>query len=299
MEKWRRKVAFMRFFSMLPAGDRLLDAFRYHFGGLRKHNLDTRWYSIVEMLRMVRQSRIPIEGKDLAEVGTGWHPLLAPMFYGMGAKSIRMTDISPHAKTEFVDVTVGYLIKRSQEIAEISGVPAEILEKRWREILPNGRPWEPIFREHGISYHAPLDFSQTDWPGESLDFVFSNSCFCYIPEPILRGIFAESYRLLRRGGFTAHNIDPVDVLTGTVNFLRFSQEEWERIGTSKLLYQNRLRPARYVEIAKEVGFQVTCEERLPFPKPLKVERTELHEEFRDLPETELTCFHFLIAAKKP
>jgi hypothetical protein len=299
MEGWQRKIALMRLFSVLPAGDRLFDLFRYYFGGLRTHNLDKRWYSIDEMLRMVREANIPVAGKDLAEVGSGWHPLMAPMFYGLGAGSIRMTDISPHAKTEFVDVAVDYLLRHAREVSELSGVAAETLEKRWREILPKGRNWKEIFAAHGITYSAPLDFTKSGWPDGCVDLVFSNSCVGYIPEPILRGIFAESFRILRKGGFFAHNIDPVDVLTGNLNFLKFSREEWERIGTCKLHYQNRLRPANYVDIAAKAGFNVVMQERLPFPKPPQINRAQLHSDFRDLPDSELLCFHFLIAGQKP
>jgi Methyltransferase domain len=298
MEKWQRKIALIRLFSALPAGDRLLDLFRYHFGGLRKYNPDTRWNSIAEMLRIVRAANIPIAGKDLAEIGSGWHPLLAPMFYGMGVGSIRMTDISPHAKTEFVQLTVNYLLKHAAEIADLSGVPAATLEKRWREILPNDRNWEEVFRDHGISFSA-LDFTQTGWPDRCVDLIFSNSCISCIPEPILRGIFVESNRVLRKGGFFAHNTDPVDALTnGSINFLRYSREEWERIGTCRLHYQNRLRPGRYLEIARAAGFEIVYDKPLLYPNPPKLDRAQLHPDFRDLPESELLCTHFLFAGRR-
>ncbi len=299
MEKWRRKVLLTQVIGALPAGDRLMDLYRYHFSGLRTHNLDSRWYSITEMLQIIREARIEIAGKDLAEIGSGWHPLLAPMFYGLGAKSIRMTDISPHVRTEFVEKTVGYLIQRVAEVATLSGVSAPVLEGRLRELLPGGRDWRPVFAGRGITYQAPLDFTATGWPAGCVDLIFSNSCIAYIPAPVLQAIHHESFRVLRPGGFLAHNLDPIDVLTGSLNFLKFSHGEWEKVGCSSLHYQNRLRPAQHLAMVVKAGFLPRYEARLPFPKPQALNRAELHPDFRDLPESELLCFHYLYAAQKP
>jgi hypothetical protein len=105
-------------------------------------------------------------------------------------------------------------------------------------------------------------------------------------------------RVVKKGGHIAHNLAPIDDLTDSINYLRYSVEEWERIGTCKLHYQNRLRPARYINLAKHAGFRTVYEERLPFPKPLKLDRAQLHPDFRDLPDSELLTFHLLFAGQK-
>lgn len=296
--KWQRKVALMRMIGALPGSDRLLDWYRYYFSGLRRYNLELRWYAIVEMLQIVRNANINIAGKDLAEIGSGWHPLLGPMFSAMGANTVRLTDILPHIKTEFIDTVISFLLSRVKEISERSGVPAETLEKRLRELQPNGRDFRRIFQDHGITYHAPLDFTKTGWPDGSLDMVYSNSCLVYIPELILRGVFSEMGRVVKQSGHIVHNLDPVDVLTSSINYLRYSEQEWERIGNCNLHHQNRLRPARFIKMAHDAGFRIVYEDRLPFPKPLKLDRAQLHPEFRDLPDSELLTFHLLFAGEK-
>jgi SAM-dependent methyltransferase len=300
MYKWERKLSVMRAFGRLPRGDRLVDWLRYRFGGIRKHNLDTRWYSVTEMLSMVRRANVGIEGARLVELGSGWYPLLAVMFHGLGAATIRLTDISRHIRGEFVEKTIHYLIKRSGEVSSLTGIPADTLEKRWRKLLPQGHPWEEVFAAHGMTYDAPLDFAHSGWQAGSLDMIFSNSCLVYVPESALREIFAETRRLLRPGGFFAHNLDPVNVLNGTIDFLELSREEWERIGCCNLHYQNRLRPKRYVQLATEAGLEVEIQDRIPCPEPAPAwDRAGLHADFRDLPESELLCFHFLLAGRNP
>jgi hypothetical protein len=204
----------------------------------------------------------------------------------------------PHIKTEYVDKAISFLLSRVKEISELSGAPVGTLEKRLRMMRPNGRDFRKVFQDHRMTYHAPFDFTKTGWSDGSIDMVYSNSCLECISEPILRGIFSEMKRVVKRGGHIAHNLAPIDDLTDSINYLRYSVEEWERIGTCKLHHQNRLRPARYIKMANHAGFRTIHEERLPFPKPLKLDRAQLHPDFRDLPDSELLTFHLLFAGEK-
>jgi hypothetical protein len=262
MEKWQRKIVLMGMIGRLPASDWLLDCYRYYFGDIRPEH---RWYAIVEMLQIVAKANINVVGKDLAEIGSGWHPLLGPMFSAMGANTIRLTDIVPHIKTEYVDKAISFLLSRVKEISAHSGVPVETLEKRLRVMQPNGRDFRKVFQDQGITYHAPFDFTKTGWSEGSIDMVYSNSCFENISEPILSGIFSEMKRVLKKGGHIAHNLAPIDDLTDSINYLRYSVKEWERIGTCKLHYQNRLRPARYTNLANHASFRTVT--KIAFPSP--------------------------------
>jgi hypothetical protein len=298
MKKWERKIALMRVLGTLPYGDRLFDMFRVYSGKFSKHNLEVRWKNVTEMLRILRGGAISVEGKALAEIGSGWHPVFAPLMYGLGAASVQMTDISPHARDEFVKASVRFLLSHAADISKLSGVAQERLETRWRALLEEG-PWRQVFASHGLQYTAPLEFSEAPWGEKSLDLVFSNSCLGFIPKPVLKPIFAASYHFLRSGGSIAHNIDGVDCLIGGLEFLKFSSEEWERVGCCKLHYQNRQRPMDYIQLAQAAGFEITYEERTPLPNPQILNRQALHADFKDLPEPELNCFHFLLAARKP
>jgi hypothetical protein len=52
-------------------------------------------------------------------------------------------------------------------------------------------------------------------------------------------------------------------------------------------------------MAQAAGFEIAYEERTPLPNPKILNREELHADFKFLPESELNCFHFLFAARKP
>lgn len=298
MKNWRRKAAAFKIIEAIPFGESLFNWYRIQRRIWRPFNLNLRWYAIEEMLRLHRKSGVSVEGKDLAEIGSGWHPVLGPLFIGMGARSVRLTDISPHFCARFINESIVYLISKSKEVSELCGVPAATLEERWRKLLPRNDDWREPFEANGLTYHAPLYFDKTGWANESLDLIYSNSCICYIPRGPLQAVFHESARLLRKGGFVTHNVDPVDILSGTMQFLNYSEEEWDRIGNSKLHYQNRIRPATFTKFAEDAGLRIVYEERMPFPKPITIDRTQLHPEFRDLPDSELLVFHFLFSAQK-
>jgi hypothetical protein len=135
--------------------------------------------------------------------------------------------------------------------------------------------------------------------------VYSNSCLNYVPTPILRGIVFESARILRPGGRALHDISVYDDLAGTEpsipswNFLRFGDEEWRRIGDSRVHHQNRCRPSAYAALVLESGMRVMWDECLAWSGgKVDLDRSLLHPSFRDLPAEEVLCGHYLLAAAK-
>jgi len=303
LPKWQRRVLIYKLFGALPYGNRLFDLVRSTVGLNRNFDLSRRHYSMVEMSYMLAQAGKSVENKHLLEIGAGWHPLLPALFYGMGATQIVMTDIVKHIRQSNVEQTLDYLIVHSAEIASIVGVPANQLTTRWRELYPNHKAWIKLWNSKGIIYKAP--FNLLNIPANSVDMIYSNSCLSYIPVSALEKIFAESARILKLGGWIAHNLMPYDDYATNdpsitpLNFLRYDATTWERIGNCALHYQNRCRPLFYQELAQHNGLQILfSEKRQHHLNAIMLDRSQLDEDFRDLPTDELLCAHFLMVAEK-
>lgn len=305
LPRWRRRALAFRLIDALPGGETLLDWYRAASGGLRGPGLELRQYLLREMPMLLRGAETTVEGKDLVEVGAGWHPLLPALFYGLGARSIVMTDISRHMRQDSVDLTLEYCLEHAAAIADAVGAEESTLRARWAPLRPGRRRWVDVWKSQGIAYAAPVDFRRSGLPSESVDIVYSNSCLNYVPTPILPGIARESTRILRPGGRALHDITVHDDFSGTDrsipswNFLRFGDEEWERIGNSRVHHQNRWRPRSYAALMTESGMRVVWEERIPESGVrLDLDRSLLHPHYRDLPAEEILCGHYLLAAAK-
>jgi SAM-dependent methyltransferase len=305
LPRWRWRVLAYRMVDALPGGERLFDWYKVSFGALREFDLGQRNYLLREMPKLLRGSQTTIEGKDLVEVGAGWHPLLSALLHGLGARSIVMTDIKRYMRQHLVAWTVEYCLDHAGEIAAYVGAEESTLRARWLGLRPGKHRWEDVWKSHGIAYQAPLDFRQSGLPSESVDIVYSNSTLNYVPAPILPGIALESARILKPGGRALHDISVYDDFSSSDpsisswNFLGFGDEDWERMGNSRLHHQNRWRPSWYAALMIESGMKIVWEECLPGSdaKP-DLDRAFLYPRFRDLPAEEILCRHYLLAAVK-
>ncbi len=303
---WRRRVLAYRVIGGIPGGEQLLDWYRPRFGRLKKDGLEGRDKALAEMTRLIRDAGRTVAGKDLIEIGTCWHPVLAVLFHGLGARTVLMTDIVSHVRGELIEQVLDYCLGHSRELAEMGGGDEDTLKARWSALRPGRQRWVDVWRDRGISYRAPLDFSHSGLPAESADLIFSNDCLGYIPVPALEAIMKESWRVLRPGGFIAHDLFVYDDLAiydrqiPPWNFLRYSSEEWERIGNSHFHHQNRCRPSFYSKLATENGLRILHEELvMNGMREEDLDRSILHPDFRALPFEEIACNHYLLAAEKP
>jgi hypothetical protein len=302
---WKIFALAYKLFSCLPEGERCFDVVRRTVGGLRNFDVGGRRWAIKQMIHLLQLGGKTVSGKRLVEIGTGWHPVLPAILYGMGAKEIVLTDTGANIRREYVVSTLKYLFDHAVEIADSTRVPADVLTKRWLDLAPEREDWLKDWRTAGITYLAPLDWRNTGLSSGRFDMIYSHSCLGYIPATLLNGLFAESVRLLRSGGWMAHNITLYDDYSGKdntispINFLRYSPVKWEILGNSRIHYQNRLRPYEYRDLAQKCGLRVPVLERLQLKRRENFpDRKQLHSNFRDLPDEELYCNHLLFLAEK-
>ena len=117
---------------------------------------------------------------------------------------------------------------------------------------------------YGITYKAPFDATATGLPDNQIDACISTNTLEHIPREQIIRIFRELNRILKRDGIVSAIIDYSDHYAHTdksislLNFLRYDEKTWSRYNHASH-HQNRLRHRDYINIFRELDFEVIAE----------------------------------------
>jgi hypothetical protein len=125
----------------------------------------------------------------------------------------------------------------------------------------------------------------------------------HVTPKALQAIFAESRRILKRGGITIHSVNCGDHYAyfdrsiTSINYLQFSDREW-RLWNNDLLYQNRLRPVDFLDMVRAERLEIVFARYTPKPKLLKLlQSMAVAPEFQRYPPEELCSTSIDFAAR--
>lgn len=196
------------------------------------------------------------------EIGTGWQPMIPILLSLAGAQCVYLTDLNRLCRADTFDATLHSL--RSQKRAILNQLP--ISEEEFdRAVRPGRGDMDRRFRDLRLVYLAPCDCRRLKLAAESIDIVTSRAVLEHIPPQIIRDIFLEAGRVLKRDGVMCHFVDNSDhwehndKSISPVNFLKFSDAVFRWTTVNGLNYQNRLRHSQYIDMLRETGFQVVRE----------------------------------------
>jgi hypothetical protein len=197
------------------------------------------------------------------EVGTGWGLDVPIGFFLCGAACIKTFDAHRHLRRRRVEQALEVIRAKRQQVTHIflpltnEDEISERLDKICRASTLN-----QLLNAAHIEYVAPADAASAGLDAGSIDVHFSHTVLEHIPEPALRGILIESCRVLSRNGIAFHHIDPSDHFShadsriSKINFLRYSDEEWNRYAGNRFAYHNRLRLSDYLRLFEECGHRI-------------------------------------------
>jgi SAM-dependent methyltransferase len=120
---------------------------------------------------------------------------------------------------------------------------------------------EDIAAIYNISYRAPADAAYSQLPEGSVDAVVSTNTLEHIPRGVISRIWSEAFRILRPAGIVSSKIDyadhyaKMDKSISRLNFLTFSEREWQRYNHS-CHFQNRLRHGHHKDLLVQAGFEI-------------------------------------------
>jgi len=249
---WRQKAAIQRLVSLLPRGlsHKTYYWMQQNWGGLRGAGPVARLRAGILAVERIQSENRPIASKRFLEIGTG-HQLGLPIALWLcGASEITTVDINTYLKPELVLADIDYIRSNRQEILSLFGHHAHgSLFRRRFEILASWSDQEfaHLLQVMNTRYMAPMDASRLGLESHSFDYHVSYAVLEHIPPNLLIKILVEGRRVLNRYGLFVHCIDFSDHFAHSdrsitsVNFLRFSQEQWKSCAGNRFMYHNRLR----------------------------------------------------------
>jgi len=117
-----------------------------------------------------------------------------------------------------------------------------------------------------IKYIAPGNAAKTELNEQSVDFHTSYNVLEHISPKVLKGIFEEGNRIISKNGLFIHRIDYSDHFShsdktiSAINFLQYSDSEWDKYAGNRYMYMNRLRHDDFLNIFRRAGHRILVNE---------------------------------------
>jgi SAM-dependent methyltransferase len=296
----------MKVCASLPAGGEIYRFIQKTFGRLKADPM-SRIPTQIEMARWIIEAGKQIEGKTFMEVGTGHDPIVPVGLFLCGADKIVTVDLHQRLDYGILGDSLVWIDENKDDIWKYydSVVAKSVFDERIELVRRlKGSP-KKFLTEANILYLAPADAAETGLPDMSIDYHFSMTVFEHIPEVDIKRIIGEAKRILKKDGLAIHFIDLSDhfqhqdkSITG-INFLRYSEKEWDKIADNQFAYCNRLRTSDYLELFKSMGFEIDRKEVNADKEALESIRSGflVDELFRDYSVADLCATGLRVALK--
>ena len=213
--------------------------------------------------RIAEAGRDPV-GKVFLEVGTGWMLNVPTAFWLMGAHSTITIDVNRYLKPVLVRESLGQMSERRTEVEALFG---SHMDARRFSALMDFHDHEPFTLEGyldlcKITYVAPGNAAATALDDHTIDFHTSNNVFEHVRPDVLAAILDEGSRIVRDGGLLVHRIDYSDHFSHSddsispINFLQYTDRDWDRYADNQFMYMNRLRHDDMLALFSEAKLRV-------------------------------------------
>jgi Methyltransferase domain len=306
--RWQSKAFVLLFLSTAPGGKKLYRKLQ-DLSRSNRLDIDNQYGMKRQLLLRLVEQRIPIEGKDFLEVGTGWYPLVPLLLFVLGANRTVTIDLNPWMTRQSLKSAIAGLLSISSRIETDFALPTGHANSRLAPLLDrvekSNSSLSEILSAAAIDYRVPCDACQTNLPDSSIDYCISSNVLEHIPKNVIAGMLAESRRLLRPAGLHLHHIDlgdhfAFDKSISKINFLRYSPRAWRLLGGGSLGFVNRLRRSDYIKLLEESDFEPIHEHAFHDPRiaPLLERGFKLHPDYSGRPVEDLTVTVLDIFARR-
>ena len=136
---------------------------------------------------------------------------------------------------------------------------------------------------------SPGNVAKTGFNKQSIDFHTSYAVFEHIPIHVLKAILEEGNRIITDDGLFIHRIDYSDHFShsdtniSAINFLQFSDTEWDKYAGNTFMYTNRLRHDDYLNLFQSSGHRILLDETYKNQRSLELlisDKLQLSERFK-------------------
>lgn len=263
---WKLKATIQNGISLLPSSIsyKTYYWFQRHLGALQQISPINRLSAGIKIWNRIHNQGYEPSGKVFFEVGTGSIPLVPIAYWLMGAKKTITIDLNPYLKEELVNKSLQYISDNRKEIRNLFGT--FLNKKRFDDLLAYSKNTQFSIYEFlnlcHIDYIAPGDAGNTGLPSQSVDFHTSYNVFEHIPSEELQIILEEGNRIINKKGLFVNKIDYSDHFShsdmniSAINFLQYSDDEWEGFAGNRYMYMNRLRHDDFINLFQGVGHSI-------------------------------------------
>lgn len=260
---WKIKSWVQNFIASLPSA---LSYSAYywiqrHFGRLKSSIPLHRFKAAAEMWRLILSLGMNPNGKTFFELGTGRVPNIPITIWLLGGKGTVTVDLNPYLKEDMLLESLDYMFNNKEEIKKILD-PFLVtdhfneLEMLWRS---GKASMNSVLEFCNIEYIAPADAANLEIDNFSIDFYTSFVVLEHIPPKLIEKIIEESNRIVKKEGLFIHRIDygdhfaHTDLKISKINFLQYSDLEWEHFAGNRYMYMNRLRHDDFLKLFQSLN----------------------------------------------
>ncbi len=264
---WKLKAQIQNAVSLLPSSASFAAYYwvQRHFGSLRRTKPISRLTAAIETCKRIGEQGETLLDKIFMEVGTGRVPIVPIAYWLMGAKKTITIDLNPYLKSELVEENLQYMFENKAEILSLFG--SLLIKERFDKLQQMvGKDFRfsvsEILDLCRVDCIAPGDAADTRLPERSIDFHTSYTVFEHIPLVVLEKILKEGDRVIKNNGLFVHWIDYSDHFShsdqniSAINFLQYSDREWDRFAGNRYMYMNRLRHDDFINLFESVGHHI-------------------------------------------
>lgn len=231
-----------------------------NFGSLRADKIDyiQHFKSANEILLSLEQANIKYENKQFLELGTGRTVIIPLALWLCGVGSVTTVDKNPYLNEDIMNDYLEYIQKNREAIEDI--MCGRVIGTKFDYLLKSIKSKSFAISDFGISYISPADAQRLNFRDDSFDIFYSWNVLEHIPKDILAGIFKEVFRVLKIDGFMLNNVDYADHFSysdkniSAINFLQFSEKEFDALAGNRYMYMNRLRHSDFTALFDDIGF---------------------------------------------
>ncbi len=255
---WQHKALLQRVLSSVPGGEGVYYLLQRH---VTKHlpQSEAKFREIFEVearhiAAFKEHGNVPLGAAKFFQFGAGWTMAGPLIFHSLGVNQQILVDIRRLIKPWLINVSAERLQTLEFETPLVRR-PEQLVHAHADEAVKNMQDW------WGIDYRAPSDARSTNLPDNSIDCITSTNTLEHIPRQDIIEILQECQRILKPGGVMSFQVDYQDHYSyfdksvTVYNYLKYSDEEWKAFNPS-LHYQNRMRHQDYLDIYRNVGFNV-------------------------------------------
>jgi hypothetical protein len=264
--KWQHKARIQNLIASLPIADSVYYAVQRTAGGLRTSRLDPfAWLKAsASIIQWVTTAGGSVSGSRCLEVGTGRTVAIPLGLWLCGAGPIASVDVNRYLSASLTSECNRRIRENPGRVREIFGSHADspVFRERFRRLADFRGDLPAFLKLINLQYLSPADATRLPFPEHSFDLHFSHAVLEHVPPAEVFAILQEGKRVLTPQGILFHNIDPSDHFAhddasiSLINFLQFSDREWEKWAGNKYMYHNRLRAHELRELFARAGMHV-------------------------------------------